>query len=160
MVLFQWETTFLSYITTFQRQQTNQIAITGRVSIAVHCRALGQLSSHNPEGDVILNVYVSPCQTSLSVWSTCITHRTFCVFVFAVVVQVIQLITITIQLKCKNLVSQRFHLLLTSTKIRNEKFPQIKAINKDKIKTKQTPTITKYACGWNFASTSTVTLAV
>ena len=54
----QWETTFLSYITTPQRQQTNQTAITGPVSIAAHCSAL--LPSHIPDGDVILNVYITP----------------------------------------------------------------------------------------------------
>ena len=57
----QWETTFLSYITTIQRQETNQISVTGRVSIAVYCKLSALLSSHIPEGDVILNVDVSPC---------------------------------------------------------------------------------------------------
>ena len=54
----QWETTFLSYITTIQRQETNQISVTGRVSIAVYCKLSALLSSHIPE--VIPNVYVAP----------------------------------------------------------------------------------------------------
>ena len=57
----QWETTFLSCITTLQRQQTNQIAITGPVSIAAQYSALTLLFPHIPEGDVRLNVYVTPC---------------------------------------------------------------------------------------------------
>ena len=40
------ETTFSSCITTLQRHQTNQTAITGRGSTAVHCSTL--LSSHIP----------------------------------------------------------------------------------------------------------------
>ena len=87
MFLSQWETTFLSYIITIHHQQINQIAITGRVSITVHCSAL--YSSHIPEGDVILNVDVSPCQTSSSAWSTGIERWAFRVFVFVLVIQVI-----------------------------------------------------------------------
>ena len=105
----RWETTFLSYITTLQRQQTNQTAITGRVLTAGHCSAL--LSSHIPEGDVILRVYVTPCETSLSAWSTGIELWAFCVFVFVLVIYAIKLMTINIWLKCKDLLSQHFHLL-------------------------------------------------
>ena len=71
----QLETRFLSYITTLRRQQTNQTAITGRVLLALHCskdpimnKLMGSLivaryayfSPHMPEGDVILNVFVTP----------------------------------------------------------------------------------------------------
>ena len=105
----QRETTFLSHITTLQRQQTNQTAITGRVSIAAHCSAL--LSSHIPEGDVTLSVHVTLCYTSLSSWSTGIERWAFCVFVFVLVIYAIKLMTINIWLKCKDLLSQHFHLL-------------------------------------------------
>ena len=50
----EWETTFLSYLTTLQHQQTNETAITGCVSTTEQCSTL--LSSHIPEGDVMLNV--------------------------------------------------------------------------------------------------------
>ena len=53
------------------------------------------------EADVIVNVYITPCLTSLCSWNTDITHWALCVFVFVVVVvDAIELITINVELKC------------------------------------------------------------